>query len=80
MHEAKFSRFLGGHVQRIGNSSGEMCTLSRRGKGDAVLRWYVKYSRREWRFPIKKHWRDLFDTMNASFDQEGLMNFGIGLM
>lgn len=43
VYEAKFSCFSGGHVQRVGNSPGEVRALPGRGKGDAVLRWYVKY-------------------------------------
>lgn len=43
VYEAKFSRFLGGHVQRIGNTSCKVRTLPRRGEGDAILRWYENY-------------------------------------
>lgn len=43
VHEAKFSRFPGGHVQRAGNPPCKVRTLSWRGEGDAVLRWYVEH-------------------------------------
>lgn len=42
VHETEPGSLLGGHVQRPGDSSGEMRALSWGGAGDAILGWYVE--------------------------------------